>query len=405
MQEKPFWSCRLPGWNRSADERVLDELIRRYGVRSLVVVGCGSEDLMTLAREKGLHVFGVSDDPRIRETASPNENPLIFHDFASGPLVTGERFDLAWSTGFLQTVPERDRPNCLELFGKAKYTYCRVGHQEAGADQQNPGHNLNYWREVFRIHHLLYDHGVSRALRKACPSTEEDTEAGMFFVFEQEGPMERFTGQLSGQAELLEWAVRLVRPGERVLDLGAGRCEAARQFAQAHCQVTALGMHFHRYLNAAGLAELHELGVELEETPFENYDRQEMFDAIWCAHMLEHQRNPGWFLDRCLSLLRPDGWLFLSVPPLKTQVVSGHLSVWFPGLLLYNLVVAGLDCSTIHMTRIGYNIAAFVHNRQVPLPNLTSSLGDIERLAGHFPPGLAHQGFEGDFDEINWPPC
>ena len=56
------------------------------------------------------------------------------------------------------------------------------------------------------------------------------------------------------------------------------------------------------------------------------------------------------------------------------------------------------------MAKVGYNIAALVQNNRKPLPPLTSSLGDIELLADRFPAGMNYQGFEGEFDRLNWPP-
>ncbi|MBN1569337.1 MAG: methyltransferase domain-containing protein [Acidobacteria bacterium] len=387
------------------DEQVLDALIERFRIRSMIDIGCGPGGMVKLALKKGLRAVGVDGDPRIRELSGLGEASLIIHDFAKGPLQIDEQFDLAWSVEFLEHVDEIYQSNYMNAFRKAKYAFCTA------APPGKPGyHHVNcrdfeYWREVFRIHHLLYDNKTTQILRNASSMSREFVrETGMLFTLDEDGPMERYTAQIPGQAELLEEAARLIQPGDRVLDLGAGRCEASRRFAQADCRVTAVGMHFHRYLDAAGLEELRSMGVKLKDTCFEDFDSHEAFDAVWCAHMLEHQRNPGQFIDRCLSFLRPGGWLFLSVPPFKTQVVSGHLSVWFPGLLIYNLVVAGLDCSTIHIKKLGYNIAAFVRNIQAPLPNLTSSLGDIEMLADRFPSGLAYQGFEGDFTEINWPP-
>jgi hypothetical protein len=79
---------------------------------------------------------------------------------------------------------------------------------------------------------MLYDSGATKALRNASFIPREFVrETGMLFVLDAQGPMERFTAQIPGQAELLEEAVQLIRPGDLVLDLGAGRWEASRRFA------------------------------------------------------------------------------------------------------------------------------------------------------------------------------
>ncbi len=72
------------------------------------------------------------------------------------------------------------------------------------------------------------------------------------------------------------------------------------------------------------------------------------FDLIWCSHALEHQRNPGLFLDKIYRLLRPDGVLALCLPhhP-KARLVPGHLSTWSLALACQHLVYAGFDCKNI----------------------------------------------------------
>ena len=395
------------------DEGVLDWLIEKFGIRSMIDVGCGTGGMVRLARQKGLRVLGVDGDLRVRELSGLDPADLLIHDFTQGPLQLPPEWqdgaDLIWSVEFLEHVEEPFQENYMTLFRQGKRMFCTAAPPGKPGTHHANCRDEDYWREVFRQRRLLYDAAGSQTLRGVSTMPREFVrETGMLFARDEQGSEERFTPQIPGQREILQAALPLLRPGDRVLDLGAGRCEASRLFARAGCRDTALGMHFDRYLDAPAKAELESLGVTLQEGSFEGFEGPDSFDdgfdALWASHVLEHQPNAGWFLERCLSLLRPGGWLLLTVPPAKTQVVSGHVSVWFPGLLLYNLVLTGLDCSRIHMARIGYNIAAFVENYRRPLPPLTSSLGDIELLANRFPPGMAYQGFEGEFDRVNWPP-
>ena len=63
------------------------------------------------------------------------------------------------------------------------------------------------------------------------------------------------------------------------------------------------------------------------------------------AHVLEHQRNVGAFLERLHALLVEGGVLAITVPvhP-RERLIAGHLTSWNAGLLCYNLVLAGFDC-------------------------------------------------------------
>tara|TARA_R110001592_G_scaffold361987_1_gene674463 strand:- start:943 stop:1755 length:813 start_codon:yes stop_codon:yes gene_type:complete len=80
--------------------------------------------------------------------------------------------------------------------------------------------------------------------------------------------------------------------------------------------------------------------LEIESLIPDNY-----YDCIWCSHTLEHQLNPGTFLSLLKKKLKEGGILALTVPPMKHYIVGGHANHWTPGMLLYNLVAVGFDCS------------------------------------------------------------
>lgn len=129
----------------------------------------------------------------------------------------------------------------------------------------------------------------------------------------------------------------------------------------------------------------------------------EAFDGIWCAHVLEHQMNIGAFLENLRHDLRPGGVLAITVPPLKHEIVGGHVSLWNEGLLIYNLVLAGFDCRDAQVGVYGYNISVIVDRVDAKLPPLKHDRGDIEALAELFPHSLhVYQGFPGNFGSIGW---
>lgn len=133
------------------------------------------------------------------------------------------------------------------------------------------------------------------------------------------------------------------------------------------------------------------------------------FDAIWASHVLEHQTNVGQFLARCFQDLRGDGILAVTVPPMKHEIVGGHLTLWNTGLLLYNLIIAGFDCREARVSPNyangsdlpPYNLSVIVRKKRARLPRLRFDRGDIETLAEFFP-FEARQGFDGRLPAINW---
>jgi SAM-dependent methyltransferase len=104
---------------------------------------------------------------------------------------------------------------------------------------------------------------------------------------------------------LLDDHVGLARPHgtASVLDVGCGGGRWLNTFADAGWQTfgiepsTKVAFKHHR---------------ELATIP-----NEPAFELIILHHVLEHVRRPGEMLQQCASALRPDGWLFVSVPNLS----------------------------------------------------------------------------------------
>lgn len=171
-----------------------------------------------------------------------------------------------------------------------------------------------------------------------------------------------------------------------ILDIGAGK-----------------GMHT-RAMRAAGLTvETNDIIEADHQMPYEELIDLRGFDGIWASHVLEHQINPGLFLKKVHNDLHEGGWLAISVPPRKDEIVGGHVTLWNAGLLLYNLIMAGFDCSEAAVASYHYNISVVLKKRQIELPELHYDSGDIDRLSMFFPNGLdIKEGFNGLIRKHNW---
>lgn len=168
-----------------------------------------------------------------------------------------------------------------------------------------------------------------------------------------------------------------------VLDIGSGNGEQARYLREHGLNVVTIDPH------DADIVGLFPIDIAFR------------VGAVWCAHTLEHSRNVGLFLDKCFDILDDGGWMAITVPPMKPNIVGGHLTVWNAGLLLYNMILAGFDCSAAKVKTYGYNISVIVQKREAVLPALDYDNGDIEKLDRFFPVPV-HQGFVGNIAECNW---
>lgn len=168
-----------------------------------------------------------------------------------------------------------------------------------------------------------------------------------------------------------------------VLDVGSGNGDHAKAFAAAGFQVTTVDL-----CNADICGDF--LTVDVPNV-----------DLVWSSHALEHSLNPHWFLRKCFAILNEDGWCCITVPPLKHEVVGGHVNLYNAGILLYQMILAGFDCSQAMVKEYGYNISVIVRKKEAILPQLRYDFGDIEALARFFPVPVRN-GFDGRLGEVNW---
>lgn len=148
--------------------------------------------------------------------------------------------------------------------------------------------------------------------------------------------------------------------------------------------------------------------VDIAHNPdiYGDYNEVELdnkYGCVWAAHVLEHQLNVNSFLKKIYNDLEDGGILAVTVPPRKDHLVGGHLTLWTPALLFYNLILAGFNCFDAKFLRYQYNMTAIVEKIPADLPkDLHFDKGDIEKLS-HFFPFRAKQNINGfDFDRINW---
>ena len=185
---------------------------------------------------------------------------------------------------------------------------------------------------------------------------------------------------------------------ETVLDIGCGRGEASEIFRRAGRTVISIDAEpiYERATRYNYGQEPHHFLGNL----------QEHADLIWCSHCLEHQSNPGTFLEFIYNDLKDAGWLAITVPPYKKEIVGGHVTIWNAGLLVYNLVLAGFDCSSAKIKTYDYNCSVIVQKnnesrRKIPYYNLRRGQGDIELLKPWLP-DFFHHGVDGNIQEWNW---
>jgi SAM-dependent methyltransferase len=186
---------------------------------------------------------------------------------------------------------------------------------------------------------------------------------------------------------------------ETVLDIGSGAGEHAKILSQFQKKVTALdfGTSIYAKEKDRDYDEIEHIYMD-----FFDYEPRQKFDCVWASHVLEHQGNPGLFINKCMQIVKDDGIIAITVPPMEQYVLGGHLTNWNAGILLYHLVFNGIDCRDCSIMSYGYNISVIVRNRKRPHVDLTYDNGDIIKLLQYFPECINREPFEGKIRNWNW---
>jgi 2-polyprenyl-3-methyl-5-hydroxy-6-metoxy-1,4-benzoquinol methylase len=153
----------------------------------------------------------------------------------------------------------------------------------------------------------------------------------------------------------------------RVLDIGAGIGEVISVFNDHGHDCEAIEV------NSAAIEQLKNIGINVFEDSFYNYDSNEKFDVIMAWGVVEHITNPLLFLDKVYSLLNPSGVFVSEVPhsqsilvdycqksgkdPLRILQGEQHIILYSnkaycelhekSGLKLHHVQTNGLDLATI----------------------------------------------------------
>lgn len=179
---------------------------------------------------------------------------------------------------------------------------------------------------------------------------------------------------IDGNRDILQYFVdNFVTENTKSLDVGTnGQSEI---FAQKHCQVTGVGLNS---LKSTKDFEFHQKN-------FLFFSSHEKFDNIWCSHTLEHVTNINLFLRKLITCATDDAVFGIIVPRIKDNLVGGHINLFTPATLCYNIILAGQSLLKAEVIVYKYNIAILWKRNNITLPLLQYDRGDIETLSQFFP--------------------
>jgi len=145
------------------DEGALDYIVKTFGVKSMVDIGCGPGGMIELARSKGLEVLGVDGDFVVER----NVDDVVIHDYQQAPYVPEKNYDLGWTVEFVEHIEEGYIRNFVATMDKCKYVI--MTHAFPG----QPGHHhvncqsTEYWIHVMNAFGFTTDVEHTNAIRAA----------------------------------------------------------------------------------------------------------------------------------------------------------------------------------------------------------------------------------------------
>lgn len=138
----------------------------------------------------------------------------------------------------------------------------------------------------------------------------------------------RYARQISPEGQdSLSRIARRIPPGSRVLDVGTGPGALGRYLTEERaCHVDGIESD-PAQLRMATPYYRHLFAADLEKPLPADLTASGGYDAIVCADVLEHLRDPGLALDRLIPLLRAGGRIFVSIPNVGyAGIIAGLLA-------------------------------------------------------------------------------
>ena len=100
----------------------------------------------------------------------------------------------------------------------------------------------------------------------------------------------------------------------------------------------------------------------------------------------------------------------VSVPPYESVIMGGHVSLWNAGLLLYRLVLAGVNCKEARVKTYDWDISVIVSVKEFidVSSKLVYDSGDLRTIREYLPSGLKffsseqNESYYGNIHKLNW---
>lgn len=174
-----------------------------------------------------------------------------------------------------------------------------------------------------------------------------------------------------------------------VIDVGCGKGDFFHYLNNKNIKVDGTG------IDMMDEADVLYKDFKYVKSNFNDYESDEKFDLLYTSHTIEHNPDTETFLKNFFKHGKDGGLFCIIWPPPKPQVVGGHVHIFNLGIMLYNIIRTGIDCSKVKLIKVGYNLCIVGEYSYFKLQQLTYNRFEIDMLKNYFP-FKAYQAFNGD---------
>jgi len=165
-------------WITHTDEGALKYMMEKFGIKTMLDVGCGPGGQVKVARALGLDAEGVDGDPRVIAEAED----IMIHECDYTQNTFEKEVDFIWSVEFLEHVKEEYQENYMKTFEKAKHVFITFAPPGKGGNHHVNLRPSEYWIKVFENHGFTFDLNITGEIRKSSTMKREFVKRnGLYF--------------------------------------------------------------------------------------------------------------------------------------------------------------------------------------------------------------------------------
>jgi 2-polyprenyl-3-methyl-5-hydroxy-6-metoxy-1,4-benzoquinol methylase len=167
-------------WITHSDSGALKYIIDKFGVKSMLDIGCGPGDQIRVAKDLGIEAEGVDGDIRLIE----ENRDIIIHpcDYTQDSYVPKKDFDLVWSTEFVEHVREDFIDNFMRTFSGGKYAFITYAPEGKAGNHHVNCRNKQYWVDTFSKYNFVFRQDITDEIKSHSTMKREFVrENGLFF--------------------------------------------------------------------------------------------------------------------------------------------------------------------------------------------------------------------------------